>query len=58
MDNQQKITLKLLRIPVMDVLIHANFILIKRLNVGMLDVWVNVLHHAIPHVPHHALVDV
>jgi hypothetical protein len=45
-------------IHAMDAHIHASSILIRKQNVGIVDVWVNVLHHAHHHVQHHVMVDV
>ena len=45
-------------IHVMDVHSHVNFILIRKLNVGIVDVWENVLHHVLMDVRHHVMEDV
>ena len=55
---QHKIQYLILYISAQDVHTHVNFIPIRKRNVGMQDVWVNVLYHAIQHALHHAMVDV
>ena len=39
----------------MDVHIHANFILIRKQLVGILDVWANAIQHVYQDAYHHAL---
>lgn len=55
---QHRIQLKQRIIHASVVRIHANSILIRKLNAGIVDVWVNALYLVNQVVQHHVLVDV